>query len=121
MQNAEVNIQERAFAFAVRIVRMHRELSRDRTAQRLADQLLDSGSSVGANLEEAEAAHTKADFIYKCRVSLKEARETLYWLRLLTATELVGAKRMAPMITEANEIVAIVTAIVKKASRSARH
>ena len=120
MQNADVKIQERAFAFACRIVRMHRVLYRDRTARRLADQLLNAGTSVGANLEEAEAAQSKPDFICKCRIALKEARETLYWLRLLTATEIVPTKRMAPVITEANEIVSIVTSIVKKASKSAR-
>jgi four helix bundle protein len=123
MQNDEcrmqtMKIQERAFLFACRIVRMHRALSRDRTARRLADQLLDAGTSVAANLEEAEAAHTKPDFIAKCRISLKEARETLYWLRLITATGLVRSSRMAPVMTEANEIVAIVTSIVKKATRS---
>jgi four helix bundle protein len=123
MQNAEcrtMKIQERAFNFACRIVRMHRVLARDRTARRLADQLLDAGTSIGANLEEAEAAHSKPDFIAKCRISLKEARETLYWLRLITATEVVRSSRMAPVIGEANEIVAIVTSIVKKATKSPR-
>ena len=114
-----MKIQDRAFEFACRIVRLHRVLCRDRTARRLADQLLDSGTSIGANLEEADAAQSKADFIYKCRISLKEARETLYWLRLIPATGIVAPKRMAPMLTEANEIVAIVTSIVKKATQSA--
>ena len=113
-----MKIQERAFNFACRVVRMHRVLARDRTVRRLADQLLDAGTSIGANLEEAEAAQSKPDFISKCRIALKEARETLYWLRLITATEVVRSSRMSPVITEANEIVAIVTSIVKKASKS---
>jgi four helix bundle protein len=113
-----MKIQERAFKFACRVVRMHRVLARDRTVRRLADQLLDAGTSIGANLEEAEAAQSKPDFISKCRIALKEARETLYWLRLITATEVVRSSRMSPVITEANEIVAIVTSIVKKASKS---
>src|SRR4051794_16571595 len=99
MLNAEcrmqtMNIQERSFKFACRIVQIHRALSRDRTARRLADQLLDAGTSVGANLEEAEAAQSKPDFIAKCRISLKEARETLYWLRLIAATGIVPPSRM---------------------------
>ena len=115
-----MKIQERAFKFACRIVRIHRALCRDRTARRLADQLLSAGTSIGANLEEAEAAHTKPDFISKCRIALKEARETLYWLRLITATGTIRSARMTPVMTEANEIVAIVTSIVKKASQSPR-
>src|SRR5438105_323307 len=100
MQSAEcrmqiVKIQERAFRFACRIIRMHHALSRDRTTRRLADQLLDSGTSIGANLEEAEAAQSKPDFISKCRIALKEARETLYWLRLINASEIVRSARVA--------------------------
>jgi four helix bundle protein len=123
MQNAEMQnmkIQERAFNFACRVVRMHRVLARDWTARRLADQLLDAGTSIGANLEEAEAAHSKRDFISKCRISLKESRETLYWLRLIAATDIVRPSRVTPLMKEANEIVSIVTTIVKNASKSPR-
>lgn len=123
MQNAEgkmqkVDIQERTFEFACRIVRLHRTLSRrDNTARRLSGQLLDAGTSVGSNLEEAEAGQSRADFISKCRIALKEARETRYWLRLFAATEIVKSARLTPLIQEANEIVAILTTIVRKASR----
>ena len=94
MQNAEMqNIQDRAFEFACRIVKLHRTLTRKGgTARRLAAQLLDAGTSVGSNLEEAEAGQSKADFISKCRIALKEARESRYWLRLFAATELVSPK-----------------------------
>src|SRR5437016_10748881 len=107
MQNAEcrmqtMKIQERAFNFSCRVIRMHRALARDRTARRLADQLLDAGTSIAANLEEAEAAQSKLDFISKCRIALKEARETLYWLRLITATEIVHTSPRKPRMSEAN-------------------
>ena len=82
----------------------------------LLSQLLRSGTGIGSNLEEAEAGQSKADFIAKCRISLKEARESLYWLRLLAATETVRPTRLAPLIQEAREIVAILTTIVRKAS-----
>ncbi len=114
----KVKIQERAFEFACRIVRLHRTLTRKGvTARRLASQLLDAGTSVGSNLEEAEAGQSKADFISKCRIALKEARESLYWLRLFAATEIVKAKLIESLIQEAREIVAILTTIVKNASR----
>jgi four helix bundle protein len=126
MQNAECKmqkekkIQDRAFEFACRIVRLHQTLMRKGvTARRLAGQLLDSGTSVGSNLEEAEAGQSKADFISKSRIALKEARESLYWLRLFAATEIVRPSRVGALIQEAREIVAILTTIVRNASRPA--
>ena len=125
MQNAELksrrhDIYERTFAFACRIVRLHRQLVRDRTSSPLALQLLRAGTGIGSNLEEAEGGQSKADFIAKCRISLKEARETHYWLRLFAATEIVKPKRLQPLIGEANEIIAILTTIVRKASQPPR-
>ena len=78
----------------------------------LLNQLLDSGTSVGANLEEAKGAQSRSDFIAKARISLKEARESHYWLRLIGACELVKPARIEPLIREANELVSILTAIV---------
>ena len=126
MQNAKckiekegvVSIQDRSFAFACRIVRLHRILVRkDSTARKLAAQLLAAGTSVGSNLEEAEAGQSRADFISKCRIALKEARETLDWLRLFAETETISSNQLQPLIQEAREIVAILTTIVRNASR----
>jgi four helix bundle protein len=120
MQNAKckIDIYDRSFDFACRIVRLHRAVARGATARPLLNQLLRSGTSIGANLEEAEAGQSKADFIAKCRIALKEARETVYWLRLIAATELVKAARIAPLTQEGREIVAILTTIVRNASAS---
>jgi four helix bundle protein len=113
------DIHERAFAFACRIVRLHRALTRGRGTDRVAaNQLLRAGTSVGANLEEAKAAQSRADFIAKTRVSLKEARESNYWLRLIEATTTIDPDRIHPLVQESHEIVAILTTIVKKASSS---
>jgi four helix bundle protein len=113
------DIQERTFRFACRIVKLHQALAkRNSSARAVISQVLRSGTAIGANLEEAEAGQSKPDFISKCRVSLKEARETLYWLRLLAATEIVRSTRLTPIIKEADEIVSILTAIVKNASTS---
>src|SRR5207247_5639726 len=109
------NIQDRSFVFACRIVRLTEHIYRRRSfaARVIARQLLDAGTSVGANLEEASAAQSKPDFISKCSISAKEARETRYWLRLLTACKLVDPKRLSPLVMEAGETVASVTTIVK--------
>lgn len=82
------DVRERAFEFAVRIVRLCKYLEKNSGVSRtLINQLLDSGTSVGANLEEAKTGQSKADFIHKNAVSLKEARESNFWLRLILATE----------------------------------
>ena len=84
----------------------------------IANQLLRSGTGVGSNLEEAKAGQSRADFIAKARISLKEARESHYWLRVVEATEMIATTRVHPLVIEANEIVAILTTIIKKASTS---
>ena len=83
-----VDIRDRSFEFAVRIVKLCKFLEKNSAVTKnLLMQLLDAGTSVGANLEEAKAAQSKADFIHKNAISLKEARESNYWLRLILATE----------------------------------
>jgi four helix bundle protein len=79
----------------------------------LAKQLLRSGTSIGANVEEAHGSQSKADFIAKMSIACKEARETHYWMRLLVATELVSSAKLEELIDEANQLVAILTSIVK--------
>ena len=82
------DIRERAFAFAVRVVKLCKFLEKNsNVSKNLLGQTLDAGTSIGANLEEAVAGQSKADFIHKNSISLKEARESNYWLRLILATE----------------------------------
>ena len=108
-------IGERAFDFAVRVVKLCRVLDENPGVSRtLANQLLRSGTSIGANLEESKGGQSRADYLSKVSISLKEARETLYWLRLLVATDLVPQSRVKTLTAEANELVAILTTIVKK-------
>lgn len=120
--SAETKITDRSFAFAVRIVKLCRFLEKqDRVSRTLANQLLRSGTSVGANAEEAQGAQSKADFIAKMSIARKEARETLYWLRLLKETSLVPEKKLSEIIAESDEIVRITTSIVKTSqTRSSR-
>jgi four helix bundle protein len=88
-------VQERSYAFAVSIVRLSRQLKRAREYE-LASQLLRSGTSIGANVEEAQAAQSKPDFVAKMAVACKEARETGYWLRLIRDSEAAAPSEITP-------------------------
>lgn len=108
------DIKERTFLFSIRVVRLCQTLDASPGVSRtLANQLLRSGTSIGANVEEAHGSQSKADFIAKMYIACKEARETHYWLRLLSATELVPASKLEGLTDEANQLVAILTSIVK--------
>ena len=108
-------IGERAFAFAVRVVKLCQELDAMQGVPRtLANQLLRSATSIGANLAESKGGQSRADFRSKVSISLKEAHETHYWLRLLVAAELIPEPRLAALLDEADQITAILTTIVKK-------
>jgi len=101
MQNPKCKkIQARAFEFACRVVKLDPAIARTPATRRRCDQRLDSGTSIGANLEEAEAGRSRADFIAKCRIALKEARETVHRLRLLSTTNLIHADRLDPLTNE---------------------
>jgi four helix bundle protein len=110
-------IQERSFAFAVRVLKLVRALPRDTGGQIVARQLARFGTSVGANVEEAQAAQSKADFARRMNIARAEAKETLYWLRLLAETEMLSEPRLQPLATEADELVRILTSIVKTSRR----
>jgi four helix bundle protein len=115
IREGAVDIHDRTFAFAVRILRLVRSLPNDLSGRTVARQLARSGTSVGANVEEAQGGHSKAEFARRMGIARSEARETLYCLRLIGATEMVAPERLAEIRREAEEIARILTAIVKKA------
>lgn len=107
------DIKERTFAFALKIVRLCRTLDRKSgTARTLGRQLLRSGTSIGANVEEAQAGQSRADFISKYNIALKEAREAIYWLRLLDASEECSDGLCKTLSREAGEIARIIGSII---------
>jgi len=109
------DLADRTFKFAVRIVRLCICLDEKPGVSRtLSNQLLRSGTSIGANVEEGLAAQSEADFISKYSISCKEARETHYWLRLLSETELVKPELLDELLQECDEIIAVLTTIIKK-------
>lgn len=109
------DLRERTFDFAVRVVNLCQSLATSPdVACTLARQLLRSGTSIGANVEEGQASQSKADFVSKYSIACKEARETHYWLRLLVAAKIMQKNQIADLTDEANQLVAILTTIVKK-------
>ena len=121
MPGKPYDLRERSFLFACEIVAFSRIVAdRGYILGRLATQLVQSGASVGANLEEGVAGQTKPDFIAKQCIALKESREARFWLRLIAASEPSLASRAQPLIAEASEFVAMLTASVKT-SRSNPH
>jgi four helix bundle protein len=115
------DLDERVFRFACRIVDLFELLQkRGGTAGAVSLQLLNAGTSLGANYHEAAAGQTKADFIAKLSISRKESRETLYWLRLIAAKRLLDPDVVAEDISEARQLSAIFTAIIINARASPR-
>ena len=108
------SIVDQSFSFTVRVVKLCRFLeSQDRVSKTLANQLLRTGTSIGANVEEAQVGQSKADFIAKMSIARKEARETHYWLRLLKQSEIILESQLSEIVQEADGIIRILTAIVK--------
>ncbi len=117
--NGGGDIRERAFMFAVRVVKLCQYLDEKPGVSRiLAKQLLRAGTSVGANLEEAQGGQSRADFISKNAIALKEARETSYWLRLLAASEVMPESRIAELQKEIEELMRVIGAIIISTKRS---
>ena len=107
------NIEERTFNFSVRIVKLCAFLGqKGGTSYQLSKQLIRSGTSIGANIQEAQSGQSKADFIHKMSIAQKESRETNYWLKLLIATEEDLHTRLLPLLEESNELIAIITSII---------
>lgn len=97
-------IQQKSFAFAIRIVNLYKYLAYDKKEFVLSKQMLRSGTSIGANIEEAIGGVSDKDFLHKLSVSYKEARETIYWLKLLYQTDLIAKIDFDSHHTDAEEL-----------------
>jgi four helix bundle protein len=111
-------IKEKAFLFAIRIVKLSKYLVNEQKEFVLSKQILKSGTSIGANSEEADAGQSKKDFIAKMSISLKEAKETHYWLRLLVECDYINRQMFESLITDCNEIILILTRILQTARKN---
>ena len=111
---AESVIHTKSLAFAVKIVKFCKYLSDEKKEYVLSKQLLRSGTSIGANVRESKNAQSDADFVSKLNIALKEADETQYWLEVLHLAEIITDKEFEEISNDIKEILAILTAIVKK-------
>ena len=107
------NIEQKSFLFSIRIVKLSRNLQEERKEYILSKQILRSGTSIGANVVESQQAQSRADFISKLNIALKEAVETNYWLRLFHATDFLSASEYSSLISDCRELEKILTAIIK--------
>ena len=106
-------IEKRAYQFALRIVNAYKYLTRQQSEFVLSKQMLRSGTSIGAMMREAKFAQSRADFVSKTSIALKEANETLYWIELLHDSEYIDDKTFESIHNEAKEITSILASIVK--------
>jgi len=114
-------ICERTRAYALRIIRVYQSLRKNDIGLVLGKQLLRSGTSIGANVEEAQAGQSTADFVAKMSIALKEARETRYWLLLLRDAEIFPSKLLLPILTETEEIIKILYTIIRNTKQNHHH
>ena len=110
-------VRDKSFDFAVRIVNLYKHLSQEKKEFVLSKQLLRSGTSVGANIEEAIGGISKADFRAKLSTAYKEARETTYWIRLLHTTEYLTNKEFESIFNDADELCKLLFSIIKSTNK----
>jgi len=106
-------IKEKTYAFALRVIKLYNYLIETNKEYVLSKQILRNGTSIGANVEEAIGGHSKKDFIARIQIAYKEAREVHYWLRLLRDSNYIDDKLAESLLSDCEEIVAILTAILK--------
>jgi len=111
------DIVERTFRFSLRIVKLVGSLPRTVAGEVIARQVMRAGTGIGANVEEAQAASSPREFSRKMEIAQAEAREALYWLRLVGESELVARRRIAELVKEADELVRILTVIARRARK----
>jgi four helix bundle protein len=105
-------IVEKSYKFAIRIVNLYKFLINDKKEFVISKQILKSGTSIGANINEAQSAESKMDFIHKLSISAKEARETDYWLRLLKESDYIDLIMFNSINNDCMEILKIINSII---------
>jgi four helix bundle protein len=111
-QEAPYDIAERTTAFALRIIKLYQYIQSDSVGRILGKQLLRSGTSVGANVHEAQGAQSRADFISKISIAQKEIIETGYWLRLLAEADIVQEEKLTSLREETDQLIKILSSIL---------
>lgn len=110
----QYDLEDRTLEFGKRIIRLAKALPKNTVNFKLTDQVVRSGTSMGANYREANETETKKDFLFRMRICRKEGKETIYWLNLIIEANPEFEKRIAPLLQETTEIVKIFAAILEK-------
>ena len=113
-------VLDKSFEFAIRVVNLHKHLCDSKKEYILSKQLLRSGTSIGANINEAQAAQSKKDFVAKMSIASKEARESKYWIELLIMTEYLDKdnKHTQSLLNDIEELTKLLTSIVKSSQNN---
>lgn len=111
-------VMNKSYAFALRIVKLYKYLVYEKKEYVLSKQLLRSGTSIGALIREGEHAQSKADFLNKMNVALKEANETQYWIELLRDSSYLSFEESLSIYDNANELIRLLASIVKSTKQS---
>lgn len=114
------DLDERLLAYGAAVIKLVESLPPSIAGRRIGDQLLRSGTSVGANFEEAQGAESRSDFAHKLQIALKELRESCYWLRLLAKTEMLPQEMLADLIDESLQLRAILSKSVATVKGTAK-
>ncbi len=113
------NIRERTFEYALMAIRLFQTLQerKEQAGWIIGKQYLRAATSIGANVEEAQSGESRLDFIHKYSIAQKEAKESLYWLRLLVASGILKEEKLSSLVHETEELISVITAIIVSAKR----
>ena len=113
------DIRDRSYVYSLRAIKLYQALQqrKDGAGWVLGKQYLRAATSIGANVEEAQSAESRPDFVHKYGIAQKEARESLYWLRLLAESGIIPSQRLRPLMKETEELFAVITGIILSAKR----
>lgn len=121
MNEKQNPLKDKSFQFALKIVKLYTFLSEQKREYVLSKQLLRSGTSIGANIREAQNAQSKADFIHKLSISQKECDETLYWLELLHQSGFLEEKEFTTIHGGANELLKMLRSSILTTKQNKQH
>lgn len=114
-------IQIKSYAFSLRVVKLYKYLCEKKNEYVISKQIVRSGTSIGANIEEAIVAQSKKDFISKISISYKEARETYYWIRIIKDSGYISQKQGESLLADLEELLKIMTVILKSSKKQNPH
>jgi four helix bundle protein len=114
MSKEAPDIRKRTYGYSLRAIKLYHALQegKDGAGWVLGKQYLRAATSIGANVEEAQSAESRPDFVHKYGIAQKETRESLYWLRLLAESGIIPAQRLRPLMKETEELFAVITGII---------